>query len=91
MVVWILVVSLHPNPRPLKSREGGTAMTTELINKTNTPRLICHFCGVAKPPHETVLRGHFRLCRECLLKHQIDILVQGTRAAEQNPDLVAPD
>jgi hypothetical protein len=57
-------------------------MTTELIRKPAVPKLICHFCGCAKPPYETVLRGHFRLCRECLLKHQVDIVVMGTRETE---------
>jgi hypothetical protein len=58
-------------------------MTTKILEKTQTPNLICHFCGLAKPPFETVKRGHFRLCRECLLKHQIDIVVQGTQDSDE--------
>jgi hypothetical protein len=53
-------------------------MTIELIKQTTTPNLVCHFCGLAKPPYETEKRGHFRLCRECLVKHQLDIIMQGT-------------
>jgi hypothetical protein len=76
------LVSVRP-PLPSKYSEGGFEMTIELIEKTAIPNLVCHFCGLAKPPHETVKRGHFRLCRECLLKHQVDIVVMGTEAIEE--------
>jgi hypothetical protein len=58
-------------------------MTIELIQKTTIPNLVCHFCGRAKPPYETVKRGHFRLCRECLVKHQLDIVAQGTAGMDE--------
>ena len=58
-------------------------MTIKMIKNTTTPNLVCHFCGGAKPPYETVMRGHFRLCRECLLKHQIDIVVLGNKEIDE--------
>jgi primosomal protein N' len=61
-------------------------MTVELMKQITTPNLVCHFCGLAKPPYETVMRGHFRLCRECLLKHQLDIVAQGTREIDEPVD-----
>jgi hypothetical protein len=57
-------------------------MTTELLKNITVPNVVCHFCGQAKPPYQTVIRGHFRLCRECLLKHQVDVVVMGTREIE---------
>jgi len=78
-------------PLHTKYAEGGFKMTTELIKKTTDPNLVCHFCGRAKPPYETVMRGHFRLCRECLLKHQIDIVVQGTKGTQENEELVVKE
>ena len=61
-------------------------MTTELKKRATTPNLVCHFCGLAKPPFETVMRGHFRLCRECLLKHQLDIIARGTEGIDEPAD-----
>ena len=63
--------------------KGGVEMTTESIKKTSVPNVLCHFCGHAKPPYQTVIRGHLRLCRECLLKHQIDIVVMGTQGTDE--------
>jgi hypothetical protein len=62
-------------------------MTVELIKKITLPNLVCHFCGYTKPAYETVLRGHYRLCRECLLKHQIDIVVKGTQESEEPQEI----
>jgi primosomal protein N' len=58
-------------------------MTTKIVQSTVTHNLVCHFCGLAKPSFQTVTRGHFRLCRECLLKHPIDIVVKGTEEIDE--------
>jgi hypothetical protein len=62
--------------------------TTEFLNKNETHNLVCHFCGLPRPPYSTVQRGHFRLCRECLIKHQIDIVILGCLDNEEPLDRI---
>jgi len=80
-----------PIPLAIQKNQGGAGMSTELINQTTVPKLICHFCGIAKPAYETVVRGHSRLCHECLMKHPIDILVKGTKETENLVETITPE
>ncbi len=58
-------------------------MTFKLVNHTAAPNLVCHFCGQVKSAYGTFTCGLFRLCRECLAKHPIDIVAKGIKGMDQ--------
>jgi hypothetical protein len=87
---WIILESFcsstqYSSPLHTGITEGGIEMKVELTKTTATPNLVCHFCGMAKPPFLMVKRGLLRLCQDCLVKHSIDLVVKG---CEENSDTV---